>query len=164
MDGSEYEGTCCDHPKWHYATGIIQKEESQIPSAEFKNRKYAQLMKGYALGKEARDLLLEHGLATEEDFLNVTNRKGGIVCYQLMPKNVIHGFAKDNNMKLVDKCEHCRMERYWYYKEPFYISQKTLDQLVGLNQTKEQDGGYFDEEIAQKHLDDGEDMNTKLDP
>lgn len=56
------------------------------------------------------------------------------------------------------------MERYWYYKEPFYISQKTLEQLVGLNQTKEQDGGYFDEEIAQKHLDDGEDMNTKLDP
>lgn len=160
----EYEGTCCAQPKWNYATGIVQNTELQIPSAEFKNRKYAQLMKGYALGKEARDLLIEHGLATEEDFQNVTNRKGGIVCYQIMPKNVIHGFAKDNNMKLVDKCEHCGMERYWYYEEPYYISQDTLNQLVGLNQTKEQDGGYFDEEIVRKNLENGEDMQTLLEP
>ena len=160
----EYEGTCCAQPKWNYATGIVQNTELQIPSAEFKNRKYAQLMKGYALGKEARDLLLEHELATEEDFQNVTNRKGGIVCYQLMPKNIIHGFTKDNNMKLVDKCEHCGMERYWYYEEPYYISQDTLNQLVGLNQTKEQNGGYFDEEIVRKNLENGEDMQTLLEP
>lgn len=164
MDGTEYEGTCCDNPRWDYATGIIQTKESQMPSAEFKNKKYAQLMKGYALGKEARDLLLEHGLATEEDFWNVTNRKGSIVCYQIMPKSVIHGFAQDNNMKLVDKCKNCGMERYWFYEEPFYLSQNTLDQLVGLNQTKEQKGGCFDEEIIRRNLENGIEMDRKLEP
>ena len=160
----DFEETCCDKPSWKYKTAMIQKKNSILPSSKFKKKKYAQLISGYVIAEEVRNLLLEHGLATKEDFWDVINRKGEIVCYQMMPKNVVHGFAQDNNMKLVDKCEHCGMERYWYYKEPFYMSQRTLDQLVGLNQTIERCGGYFDEEELKRDLQNGEDMRSTMEP
>ena len=160
----DFEETCCDKPSWKYKTAMIQKKNSILPSSKFKKKKYAQLISGYVIAEEVRNLLLEHGLATKEDFWDVINRKGEIVCYQMMPKNVVHGFAQDNNMKLVDKCEHCGMERYWYYKEPFYMSQSTLDQLVGLNQTIERCGGYFDEEELKRDLQNGEDMRSTMEP
>ena len=163
-EDTESEEYCCDKPSWNYKIAMIQKKNTRLPSSEFKNKKYAQLMSGYALGKEARDLLLEHGLATEKDFWDVWNKKGKVVCYQIMPENVIHGFAKDNHMKLVDKCANCGMERYWFYEEPFYMSQKTLDQLAGLNQTIERSGGYFDEEELKKELQDGADMRSTMEP
>lgn len=160
----DFEETCCDKPSWKYKTAMIQKKNSILPSSKFKKKKYAQLISGYVIAEEVRDLLLEYGLAKKEDFWDVINRKGEIVCYQMMPKNVVHGFAQDNNMKLVDKCEHCGMERYWYYKEPFYMSQRTLDQLVGLNQTIERCGGYFDEEELKRDLQNGEDMRSTMEP
>ena len=158
------KGPCCDKPDWKYKSAMIQNKNNRLPSKEFKKKQYAQMFSGYALGKEPRDLLLEHGLATKEDFWDVINRDGKIVCYQIMPQNIIHGFAKDNNMQLVDKCEHCGMERYWFYEEPYYISQDTFNQLTGLNQTLERHGGYFDEEELKIEKENGADMRTMLEP
>lgn len=157
-------GTCCDNPNWNYKTGFIQNAIDKLPATEFKKKQYAQLFNGYALGKEPRDLLLEHGLATEEDFWDVVDRRGNVVCYQIMPKNVIHGFGHDNNMQLVDKCEHCGMERYWNYKEPYYMSENTCKQLVGMNRTSEMSGDYFDEEALKRAKKNGISMEVTLEP
>lgn len=145
ISDSEYEEVCCDNPMWKYNTCTIQKKIYKIPSSEFKNRKYAQLMFGYAVSEEIRNLLMENKFAIEQDFQEVTNLKGTIVCYQLKPKNIITGFPKDNHMHLVDVCKHCGMERWEAGTEPYYISKDTLAQLKGMNQTREKFGPALEE-------------------
>jgi len=141
----DYIGNCCENPQWEENEPcMIQNKIYQIPSSEFSKKKYAQLMLGYAVGKEVRELLIENQLAVEEDFEVVTNKKGSTVCYQLKPKNIVTGFAKDNQMKLLDYCKNCGKECYESKGEPYFISQNTLQQLKGLNQTKEMTGGVLE--------------------
>ena len=47
-------------------------------------------------------------------------------------------------MKLLDSCKNCGKECYESKGEPYFISQNTLQQLKGLNQTKEMTGGVLE--------------------
>ena len=146
----EFVDVCCKNHSWKYEIGLIQNKGYQLPSAEFKKKKYASLEIGYAFDQEVVALLIENGLAKEEDFLPVTNKKKGIVCYQLQPQNIVRGFAQDNDMVLVDRCSSCGLERYQNEEEPFYISKATLNQLKGLNRTKEVYGSYLELDKVEK--------------
>ena len=84
--------------------------------------------------------MIEHKMAQKEDFLEVKDKRGEVVAYQIQPQHLITGFAMDNNMRLVDKCINCGLKRYEYDMEPFYISEELLKQLHGLNRTTEVTG------------------------
>lgn len=137
---------CCDKPSWKYVTGMIQKTNYRIPPKEFKTKKYAKLLPGYAVSKEVVDLLLAENAATMNDFLEVYDKsRKKIVSYQFAPENIFTGFAKDNNMILQDKCDNCGAENYTDIDAPYYISESTLSQLKCVNVTKEYSGPIIEE-------------------
>lgn len=139
-------GDCCDSPSWKYVTGFKQNTHYRIPPSEFKNKKYAKLLPGYAVSEEVVDLLVDNGYATKEDFLEVYNKKRDkVVAYQIMPKHEITGFAEDNNMKLVDTCACCGLKRYQGVELPYCISEDTLQKMKGLNVTTEVKGPVIEE-------------------
>lgn len=139
-------GDCCDSPSWKYVTGFKQNTHYRIPPSEFKNKKYAKLLPGYAVSEEIVDLLVDNGFATRDDFLEVFNKKRDkVVAYQIMPKHEITGFAEDNNMELVDICACCGLKRYQDVEEPYYISKDTLEKMEGLNVTTEVTGPVIEE-------------------
>ncbi|MBR1743366.1 MAG: hypothetical protein IJ733_16135, partial [Lachnospiraceae bacterium] len=72
----DFAGYCCDKPDWSIKTGKVQNRNYRIPKSEFGKRKYAMMMLGYAVADEVRDLLINSGLATERDFLEVITRRG----------------------------------------------------------------------------------------
>nr|WP_297934535.1 hypothetical protein [uncultured Lachnoclostridium sp.] len=146
ISDSDYEGPCCEKPDWYHQIGLIQNKIYKIPASEFKKRKYAQLMIGYAFHEEVKKLLIENHLASENDFQKVITKRNETVCYQIKPENVIHGFAEDNKMELFDFCRNCGLPHYHYKSEPYCISGATLEQLKGLNQTRETSGTIFKEQ------------------
>ena len=146
ISDSDYEGPCCEKPDWYHQIGLIQNKIYKIPASEFKKRKYAQLMIGYAFHEDVKKLLIENHLASENDFQKVITKRNETVCYQIKPENVIHGFAEDNNMELFDFCRNCGLPHYHYKSEPYCISGATLEQLKGLNQTRETSGAIFKEQ------------------
>lgn len=137
VDYADFFGNCCLFPSWKTGNSLVQNKKFQIPSSEFKKKKYAKLEIGYAVDKEIVELLIKEHLAGKQDFLEVHTKKGNLVCYQIHPQNKITGFAKDNSFRLFDKCHHCGLELYEYENEPFYISDETLSKLKGLNQIDE---------------------------
>lgn len=149
----DYLKECCCAPKWKYENGLIQYKPLLIPSSEIKKKKCAKLHLGYAINKDVVSLLTEHELAQTEDFLEVKDKRGEVVAYQISPQHLVTGFAIDNNMRLVDKCINCGLERYEYDKEPFYINERLLGQLQGLNCTTEVTGPIierYDENLIEK--------------
>ena len=146
VSDSDYEGPCCDNPSWKRQEGLIQDKLYRIPKSEFKNKKYAQLMFGYAVHEKVKQLLIENHLAIEHDFQLVITKKDETVCYQLKPENVITGFAEDNGMKVFDYCRNCGLPHVHFGDEPHYMSEATQKQLKGLNQTRETHGPIFQEE------------------
>ena len=146
VSDSDYEGPCCEKPEWKRQEGLIQDKLYKIPKSEFKNRKYAQLMFGFAVHEEVKQLLIENQLASEYDFQQVITKRNETVCYQLKPENVIAGFAEDNDMSVFDYCRNCGLTHVNFGEEPYYMSEATQKQLKGLNQTKEVNGPIFQEE------------------
>lgn len=145
IDDSDFEGPCCEKPEWKRQEGFIQDKLYKIPASEFKNRKYAQLMFGYAVHEEVKQLLIENQLASEHDFQKVITKKNETVCYQLKPENVITGFAEDNGLSVFDYCRNCGLTHVNFGEEPYYMSEATQKQLKGLNQTRETKGPIFGE-------------------
>lgn len=143
ISDSDYEGPCCEKPKWKYQNGLIQNKLYRIPASEFKNKKYAKIMFGYIVHEEVKQLLIDNHLASEQDFQKVITKKGETVCYQLKPENVITGFAQDNHMDVFDYCRNCGLIQVHFGEEPYYMSKDTLKQLKGLNRTKETEGPIF---------------------
>lgn len=138
----EFCVACCGHQNWKYLHALVQTKPYTLPKKAFRNKKFARLSnRCYGFSKEIVDLLIAHGLAQQEDFWEINTRKGAFVAYQLHPQNVIRGLAEDNQMQLADKCEGCGLECYEYIQgtlyEPYCISERTLGQLKGLNQTAE---------------------------
>lgn len=146
VSDSDYEGPCCEKPEWKRQEGLIQDKLYKIPKSEFKNRKYAQLMFGFAVHEEVKHLLIENQLASEHDFQKVITKRNETVCYQLKPENVITGFAKDNDMEVFDYCRNCGLPHVYFGDEPHYMSETTQKQLKGLNQTRETHGPIFRDE------------------
>ena len=137
----EYTAPCCDNPSWRGEICEIQNRPLIMPAKEFRKKQYVQLMHGYGVSEEVRELLLEHG-ANEKDFTEIRNKQGKLVFYQLTPQNIIKGFSEDNKIPVEDECKHCGQKRYGDKEKtkPYYISESTLKQLRVLNRTEEMSG------------------------
>ena len=137
----EYTEPCCENPNWNGEICEIQNRPLIMPAKEVYKKKYAQLMPGYGVSEEIRNLLLEHG-AKKEDFTEIRNKQGKLIFYQVTPQNVIKGFIEDNDIPIEDECKSCGQKRYGDKKrtEPYYISKSTLEQLTVLNRTEEMSG------------------------
>ena len=146
VSDSDYEGPCCEKPEWKRQEGLIQDKLYKIPKSEFKNKKYAKLMFGYAVHEEVKQLLIENDLASQRDFQKVITNKNETVCYQLKPENVITGFSEDNGMRVFDYCRNCGLTHVDFGEEPYYMGEATQKQLKGLNQTREMNGPIFREQ------------------
>ncbi len=160
MSSDEFVGFCCDKPSWRIEKCTVQNRNYMIPKSEFGRKKYAKLMLGYAASDEVRKLLIEEGLATDNDFREVTTKNGSHVCYQITPTNKITGFLDYNNGKVVDCCANCGMKRYNPVSEPYYISEELCEQLNGLNCTTEMEGPIVENE----DIDYDDELSTSLEP
>lgn len=141
----EFVGCCCGKPGWELEKCTVQTRNYRIPKSEFRKRKFAKLMLGYAVADEVRELLLTTKHASADDFREVTTKKGIHICYQIAPQNIIEGFMDENHANLVDVCSNCGMRRYNPCNEPFCMSRKLVFQLRGLNRTKEMRGPVLEE-------------------
>lgn len=137
LNDIDFAGSCCQKPEWSMERGLIQNKKYMIPKKEFRNKKYSALMIGYAIEKSVKQKLMDHNLASESDFQDVTDKNGDVVCIQIMPEHVIDGFANENHMSLVDKCKHCGMERYEVSNEPYFMSSFLVSELHTFNRTRE---------------------------
>ena len=137
IDEDDYVGLCCENANWECAPIYVQKKEYLLPKSEFGKKKYAQTMLGYAVSIDIRNELMEAGFATKNDFRNINDKKGEVVCYQMDPQNIVKGFAELIEMYLVDVCKSCGMKRYVLGEEPYYINQSILNSFSGLAKTEE---------------------------
>lgn len=136
IDEDDYVGLCCESANWKCAPIYVQKKDYLLPKSEFGKKKYVQTMLGNAVSIDMRNEIMEVGFATENDFRDIKDKKGNIVCYQLDPKNVIKGFAEINEMHFVDMCKNCGMKRYVLGEEPYYMNQEILNSFRGLARTE----------------------------
>ncbi|MBR1741352.1 MAG: hypothetical protein IJ733_05685 [Lachnospiraceae bacterium] len=141
----DFAGYCCDKPDWSIQIGKVQNRNYRIPKSEFGKRKYAMMMLGYAVADEVRDLLINSGLATERDFLEVITRRGAHICWQIMPEHEFSGFMEENDGELIDTCQTCGMKRYQPLHEPYRMSREQAEKLYGLNRTHEMTGPIMEE-------------------
>lgn len=140
LSSDEFVGSCCETSAWSTEPCSMQCRNYMIPKSEFAKKKYAKLMLGYAVADEVAALLIQEGQATANDFWSVTTKKGEHICYQLTPTHTIRGFMKENGAKVVDCCKSCGRKRYNPCNEPFYMSEKLVSELQGLNRTEELQG------------------------
>ncbi len=132
---------CCENSSWKYVSGMVQRRSYRIPPGEFKKKSYGNLMPGVAVGKSLADLLIEHRLASKEDFREIYNKKRDkIVAYQIIPQYVFEGFATDSELILVDECANCGLRRYEEIQEPYFLSEERVKHLHHLSRTEEVTG------------------------
>ena len=130
---------CCNSPKWHISNGVEPDAKYLcLSKTSWGKRDYATSDYGGMLFSEnVVKKVIEGGLANYDEFHEVNSEKGDFVCYYLCPKNRYRGFAKDNQMTLVDRCENCGKERYNPTEEPYFISRENILKLKAFNITEE---------------------------
>ena len=143
-------GECCSNSSWKYVTGMVQEGNYRIPPKEFAKRKAGIMIPGFAVNEAIASALIEKGLATTEDFLEVYDKsRKKVVAYQIYPKHMFSGFCEDNNMRLVDSCSNCGMLRYEPNEQVYYISEETVKKLTHLNRTVEVTGPVIEKDIKE---------------